>query len=234
MGVLHTGRYEGKLMWVHHTHDASLWPMQGIGMKNNVEKEYGREAAHKKFRLRWTENAEHIPPQMAASPPGRANTTWLVNYQPIIEQCLADLAAWVEQGIEPPDTQFELRDGEIILPKTAAKRGGIQPVVSVTANGGLRAEVGVGETVALAMTAETPPGAGTIVGVQWDFDGTGAYPRKETLDGKSARASFSTSHSYDKPGTYFVTALVESHRDGKVDATSRRISNVASARVVVR
>ncbi|HEX4097672.1 MAG TPA: hypothetical protein VHX64_13160, partial [Caulobacteraceae bacterium] len=51
MGVLHTGRYEGKLMWVHHTHDASLWPMQGIGMKNNVEKEYGREAAHKKFRL---------------------------------------------------------------------------------------------------------------------------------------------------------------------------------------
>ena len=49
-------------MWVHHTHDASLWPMQGIGMKNNVEKEYGKEEAHKRFRLRWTENAEHVPP----------------------------------------------------------------------------------------------------------------------------------------------------------------------------
>jgi hypothetical protein len=234
MGVLHTGRYEGKLMWVHHTHDASLWPMQGIGMKNNVEKEYGKEEAQKRFRLRWTENAEHVPPWMAASPPGRANSTWLVNYQPVIEQCLADLAAWVEDGVEPPETRFELRDGEIILPKTAAERGGIQPVVSVTANGGLRAEVGVGETVNLQMTAETPAGAGTIVGVQWDFDGTGTYPKHEAVDGKSAAVSFSTSHSYDKPGTYFVTALVESHRHGKVDATSRRVPNVASARVVVR
>ena len=31
MGVPHTGRFEGKMLWVHHTHDASLWPSQGIG-----------------------------------------------------------------------------------------------------------------------------------------------------------------------------------------------------------
>jgi hypothetical protein len=234
MGVLHTGRYEGKLMWVHHSHDASLWPVQGIGFKNNVEREYGAAEAHKKFRLRWTENAEHVPPQMAASPPGRANTTWLVNYQPIIEQCLVDLAAWVEDGVEPPDTAFELRDGEIILPKNASERRGIQPVIAVTANGGLRAEVGVGQPVSLAMTAETPPGAGTVVGVKWDFDGSGSYPRQEAVDGKSSAVSFSTTHSFDQPGTYFVTAMVESHRQGQVDAKARRISNVASARVVVR
>jgi hypothetical protein len=43
----------------------------------------------------------------------------------------------------------------------------------------------------------------------------------------------STAHSYDKPGTYFVTALVHSHRDGEVGATSRRIPNLAQLRVVV-
>jgi hypothetical protein len=91
----------------------------------------------------------------------------------------------------------------------------------------------VGETVNLQMNAEAPAGAGTVVGVQWDFDGSGAYPKREAVDGKSAAVSFSTNHSFDKPGTYFVTALVESHRDGKIDAVNRRIPNVASARVVV-
>jgi len=29
MGTVHTGRYDGKLMWVHHRHDSSLWPSEG-------------------------------------------------------------------------------------------------------------------------------------------------------------------------------------------------------------
>lgn len=233
MGVRHTGRYEGKLMWVHHTHDASLWPPQGLGFKTNVEREYGVEGAREKFRLRWTENAEHVPPAMAASAPNRANTTWLVNYQPIIEQCLADLISWVEDGVDPVDTAFEYRDGAIILPDTAAERRGIQPVVSVTANGAARADVKAGQEVKLRVHAETPPGAGTIISVQWDFDGSGSYPESAKVDGTQAAVTLSTTHTYDAPGTYFVTALVESHRDGDVSATSRRISNVASARIVV-
>lgn len=234
MGVKHTGRYEGKLMWVHHTHDSSLWPPQGLGFKANVEKEYGIEEAHNKFRLRWTENAEHVPPVMAASAPSRANTTWLVNYQPIIEQSLADLAAWVEDGVDPVDTAFEYRDGAIVLPDTAAERRGIQPVVSVTANGSVRTEVNVGEEFTLTVHAEVPPGAGTVIGVEWDFDGSGSYPQSEKVDGTASSVSLSTTYKYDKPGTYFATALVESHRDGDIAATSRRIPNVASARIVVR
>lgn len=233
MGVLHTGRFEGKMMWVHHTHDASLWPVQGIGMKNNVEREYGAVEAAKKFRLRWTENAEHVPPQMAASAPGRANNTWLIDYQPVIEQCLSDLIDWVEKDVDPIGTQFSLVDGQIVLPPTAKERGGIQPVVSVTANGNARADVRVGENVALAVKAEVPEGTGKIIGVKWDFDGTGTYPQKEAVDGKQRVLAFSTQHSFAKPGTYFVTALVESHREGDVNAKSRRVSNVASARVVV-
>jgi hypothetical protein len=234
MGTVHTGRFDGKLMWVHHTHDSSLWPSQGIGMKNNVERERGVEEAKQYFRLRWTENAEHVPPQMAASAPGRANNTWLVEYGPIIEQSLADLADWVEQGIEPAGTNFSYENGKITLPPTAAGRGGIQPVVSVTANGAARAEARPGEEVTLAVHAEVPPGAGTIIGVKWDFDGSGTYPVVHDVDGTARAIDVETTHAYDRPGTFFATALVEAHRDGDVTATARRVPNLASARVVVR
>ncbi|MCU1345473.1 MAG: hypothetical protein JWL70_1739, partial [Acidimicrobiia bacterium] len=83
MGTVHSAEYQGKLMWVHHTHDSSLWPSQGIGMKGNVERVYGAEEAAKKFKLRWTENAEHGPPQMMAPHGSRASNTWLVNPEPV-------------------------------------------------------------------------------------------------------------------------------------------------------
>jgi hypothetical protein len=233
MGSRHTGRFEGKLLWVHNTHDASLWPSQGIGMKNNVERERGPEKAKEYFCLRWTENAEHGPVQMVLSAPGRNANTWLIDYQPAIEQSLVDLAAWVEQGIRPTDTNFEYADGKVTLPPNAAKRGGIQPVVHVAANEASRAEAKVGEEVTLQVHAEVAPGAGTIIAVKWDFDGSGAYPYAHDVDGTGATIDLTTTHAWDRPGTYFATALVESHRDGDVKATARRIPNLASARIVV-
>lgn len=233
MSTCHTGKFDGKMLWIHHTHDSSLWPSQGIGMKNNVEREVGYEEGRKHFRLRWLDNAEHIPPMLAAAPANRANVTWLVDYLPMVEQGLVDLAAWVEQGIEPAETQFEYLDGEIILSSNAVERGGVQPVVAVTANGKSRAEVKAGKAVNLEVSAEVPAGTGTIISVLWDFDGSGSYPEKPDVDGTASKLTLNTQHTYDKPGTYFVTALVESHREGDVNATCRRIPNVASARVVV-
>lgn len=233
MGVHYSGQYEGKLMWVHHTHDASLWPPQGLGYKGAVERVYGFEGAAERFRLRWTENAEHVPPAMAAAQPGRANNTWLIDYQPVIEQCLVDLAAWVEEGVEPAGTAFAYTDGKVTLPDDATERGGIQAVVRVTADGAARAAVRVGEEVILAVHAAVPPGAGTIVAVRWDLDGSGTYPLSCEVDGTDAVIEHSITHRFDTPGTYFATALVESHRDGDVQASSRRIPNLASARIVV-
>jgi hypothetical protein len=233
MGTVHTGQFPGKMMWVHHTHDASLWPSQGVGMKNNVERERGPEEAKQHFRLRWADNAEHVPAAFVPNMPNRASNTWLIDYCPVIEQSLADLAAWVEEGIEPADTAFQYLDGKITLPSTAAERGGIQPVVSVTANGASRIEVAVGEEFTVQVDAEVPNGAGAIIGVKWDFDGSGSYPFAHDVDGTNAKVALSTTHAFDRPGTYFVTALVESHRDGDVKAVARRIPNLASARVVV-
>jgi Tannase and feruloyl esterase len=233
MGVSYTGQFDGKLLWIHHTHDSSLWPSQGIIYKGAVLNAQGPKAAAEKFRLQWTQNAEHIPPTYLPNSSKRATATWLIDYFPIIEQGLADLIQWVEEGVAPPNTAFEFVDGQVRLPVTASERGGVQPVVNVTANGGLRAEVKAGETVQLEVAAEVPANGGTIVSAAWDFDGWGSFPFHHELDGSDTSVHLSTTHTYDMPGTYFATALVHSNREGKVDAEFRRLPNLASARIVV-
>ena len=234
MGVGYSGQYPGKLLWVHHTHDASLWPASGMAYRTAVMRSQGEEGMRLRFRQRWVHNAEHVPPAALPSKPGRATNTWLVNYQPYIEQSLADLVAWVEKGIDPVETAFDYTDGKVTLPPTAAERKGIQPVVRATANGAQRAEVRVGEPVTLSVDADVPPGAGTIVSVEWDFDGSGSYPfRHEGIDGSAPSISLATTYSYDRPGEFFATALVHSHRDSDVATQFRRIPNLSQVRVVV-
>ena len=233
MGVSYTGQFEGKLLWIHHTHDSSLWPTQGIIYRGAVLNAQGAAASAEKFRLQWTQNAEHIPPTFLPNSSKRATSTWLVDYFPIIEQGLADLIKWVEEGVAPSNTTFDFVDGQVRLPAAASERGGIQPVVNVTANGGLRAEIKAGESVQLEVVAEVPPNGGTIVSVAWDFDGWGSFPLQHDVDGSDTSVRLSTTHTYDTPGTYFATALVHSNREGKVDAEFRRLPNLASARIVV-
>jgi hypothetical protein len=111
----------------------------------------------------------------------------------------------------------------------------VQPVVSVTANGGSLATVSVGEPVTLSVHAEAPAAGGTIVSVQWDFDSKGTYPYSDpSVDGSATSVTLTTTHTYSEPGTYFATALVASHVDGDVSTPHRRLQNLASARVVVK
>ena len=77
-------------------------------------------------------------------------------------------------------------------------------------------------------------GAGTIIAADWDFDGTGAFPFQHAeVDGSASSVKLSTTHTFDRPGEYFVTGRVHSHRNGDVKAVACRIPNVAQARVVV-
>src|SRR3546814_11939392 len=86
---------------------------------------------------------------MVPAQPNRSAANWLITFQGIIEQSLQDLIDWVEEGKVPAGTNFAFSDGKINLPPTAAERGGIQPVVSVTAGGSARLEAKVGEMVEL-------------------------------------------------------------------------------------
>lgn len=235
MGNSYSGQYEGKLLWVHHTHDASLWPSQGVIYEQAVHDAQGPERAAERFRLRWSENAEHVPPMMVSAAGSRAANTWLIDYAPIIEQSLADLIAWVEDDVVPAGTNYTFDSGKVTLPPVAADRGGVQPVVHVTANGSTRTEIGVGEAVELEVRAEAPPGAGGIIDIQWDFDGSGTFPyRVDGIDGTESAVATATKHTYETPGEYFATALVHSHVDGDVAAVHRRLPNLAQARIIVR
>src|SRR3546814_7273539 len=101
MGVPYCGQYDGKLMWIHATHDSSLWPPQGLSYKRAVDQAQGPTGAEENFRIRWTENAEHTPPMMVPAQPNRSAANWLITFQGIIEQSLQDLIDRVEEGKVP-------------------------------------------------------------------------------------------------------------------------------------
>src|SRR3546814_13758669 len=75
--------------------------------------------------------------------------------------------------------------------------------------------------VELEVRTEVPPGAGTIIAVEWDFDGQGKYPFGHEVSGKDSALTLSTSNEFDQPGTYFPTARVVSHREGDIDEIGR-------------
>jgi hypothetical protein len=234
MGVCYSGQYKGKLIWIHHTHDSSVWPAWGTLYHRAVVQAQGQNGAAERFRIRWTEFAEHGPYDMVPAEPNRVASTRLIDFRGITEQSLIDLVDWVEHGIEPVGTNYVYGDGRVILPATAADRGGIQPVASATANGAVRADVAAGDTVTLEVHAAAPPKAGTIVSVEWDFDGSGTFPfRHPDVDGTATDVTLSTSHTYERPGTYFATARVTSHRNGDVEDPHCRIETLGQARIVV-
>jgi hypothetical protein len=233
-GGRNTAKFEGKMLWYQHTHDTAVWPSPAFYYARELKKALGDKGFRERYRLRFTEHAHHIPapgiPKGAAPVP----TTRLIDYMPQIEQGLHDLVAWVEKGVEPAETHADYRDGKVVIAATAAERGGIQPVVRATANGAARADVKTGEAVTFAVDAEVPAGAGTLIAVEWDFDGAGAYPFKHpAIDGKMRALKLETTHAFDRPGTYFAAVRAVSHRDGDMAATSRRIENLGRVRVVV-
>jgi len=127
-------------------------------------------------------------------------------------------------------------DGQVQVPPTAAERKGIQPVVTLTANGGERADVRVGEPVTFSAGIEVPPGTGVVVGAEWDFEGLGDYPIKEQFDpGRRAdRLTLQRTHTFTRPGTYFPALRASSQHPGDAGTIFARPQNLGRVRVVVQ
>lgn len=241
VGVSMSGEFDGKLIYVGSVNDsmstATAWPVTYAG---RVRRRLG-STAKDRLRVWMNDHATHI--QASDRPPGAVPvaTTRLVDWIGSVEQALTDLIAWVERGIDPPgDTRFELVDSQIRLPATATERGGLQPVVSaevVTAGVAGEGSVSVvsGQEVRLRATAEVPPGAGHIVSVEWDLDGTGTFPVVDTaVDGTSSSVRSEIRHVYLDPGTYFPCVRVTAHREGDRRARHGLVPNLARVRVEVR
>jgi hypothetical protein len=234
-----SGRFEGKMLYVQPTLDAQVWVNSSWSLHRLVQRQLG-DSVDEQFRLWFVENSPHGSPDFLgpALTDEKDPGVWLsrlVSYDGVTSQALRELVRWVEDGVAPRtygDYEFT-RDGELVLPHDAAERGGVQPVVSATANGGIRADVRAGEDVTLRGVAEQPPGAGSIAAAEWDFEGRGAWAyRDDTVDGSRSSITTTVTHVYDEPGTYFASFRVGARCDD-APASSLLIENLARVRIVV-
>jgi Tannase and feruloyl esterase len=235
VGVRAQARFDGKLIYVGSVHDSMTntlgWP---VTYADQVRAHLGAAAAGR-LRVWLNDNATHI--QGSERPVGStpAATTRLVDWIGSVEQAVDDLVAWVETGRTPPsDTAFRHTDGQLQLPRHAADRGGLQPVVTASANGATAVQAAAGAPVSLAVHAEVPPRAGYLIRVEWDFDGSGTWPcQHPDVDGTASRFDGSVEHVFRVPGTYFPAVRVTAHRFGDTSAERGLIPNVARVRVDV-
>ena len=225
-GTVQTGAIEGKMIVVSCLLDREAVPWQADWYRTKVQEHLGA-ALDDCFRLWYVDRALHG--DVAA----QEHPTQSVSYVGVLQQALRDLSAWVERGVAPPpSTSYDVDDGQVIVPTTARARGGVQPVVTLTADGVARAGVRAGDEVVLRVEVEVPPGTGHIVAVEWDLDGSATYATPETV-APQPRVELERRHRFTQPGTHFVTVRVASQRDGDPSTPFARLSNLARTRVVV-
>jgi hypothetical protein len=225
-GSVPNGRIHGKMLLLEAALDIDALPWQADWYRTQVKAQLGSQFEDN-FALWFIAHAQHDNP---ATPKVRAHA---VSFAGALQQALRDLSAWVERGTRPADTQYEIIDSQVHLPADATARKGIQPVIELRANGGVRADVKVNQPVTFTAIIEVPPNAGKVVAAQWDFEGAGNYPVAERLDIPQAVVSLSATHSYSKPGTYFAVLRAASQRRGDAKTPYGRIQNLARVRVVV-
>jgi hypothetical protein len=225
-GHLQTGRFTGKMIVVACLLDREAFPWQADWYRSKVREHLG-ERADDHFRLWYVDNALHADEESQEHP---AHT---VSYLGVLHQALRDLSDWVETGRAcAPSTTYTITEGQVHVPALAGDRGGVQPVVTLTVDGGVRADVQAGQEVRLAAVAEVPPGVGKIVAVEWDLDGSGSFSAVDPLD-PAEKVTAERRLTLAGPGTHFVTVRVASQREGDRSTPYARMYNLARVRVVV-
>ena len=225
-GAVLRGHIHGKVLAVDALMDIDALPWQADWYRSKVKDALGsRFEDH--FAIWFIDHAQHDDPM---TPQAQAHT---VSYRGALQQALRDVAAWVEKGVRPSETRYAVIDSQVHVPATAAARQGVQPVVTLAANGGERAEASVGQAVDFEAIIETPAGAGKVVAAEWDFEGLGAYAATARIDTPQARVRLVATHAYDKPGTYYAVLRATAQRQGDAATPYGRVQNIARVRIVV-
>lgn len=220
-GTVQRGDFEGRMIVVESLADREAYPWQADWYRTKVREHRGED----RLRVWMTENALHGDYEQQEHP------DHTISYLGQLNQALRDVAAWVEDGIEPPaSTAYTVSDGQVLVPAGAAERRGIQPVVTLRIDGHERIDIRAGEAVTLTAHAQTP-GIGSIVAMQWDAEGTGTFTADAVDPGAEVLAELR--HVYSEPGVYFATVRVSAHRDGRTDTPFAQLHNLARVRVVV-
>src|SRR4051812_13194593 len=196
-GTVQSGRFSAKMIVVEALMDEAAYPWQAAWYEDLIRRVQG-DAADSRFRLYFVDHAMHMAPMDMPGDARPVGSTRYLSYGGVLQQALFDLAAWAEQGIAPPaSTSYEIQDGQVHVPTRAAERRGLQPVVTLTAGGRDRIDVRVGEEVEFVGDIEVPPGTGTVVSAEWDFDGSGEYAvQDDTLDGSASLCTVRATFAY--------------------------------------
>jgi len=220
------GSISGKLIAVSNLTDTDALPLHTDWYRQRVEESLG-DAVADSYRVYFTENADHQD-----APVSGTRATHLVDWYGMVEQALRDVAAWAEDGVAPPaSTEYEIVDGQVVVPDAAAERHGIQPTLTLAVDGGKAVTVLAGHPVSFAADVQVPEGAGEVVAVAWDFDGDGEYAAP--VAGRAAMPAPEATTVYDEPGTYLAAVQVSTERTGDATAVHALAKNLDRVRVTV-
>jgi len=234
-GIRQTGRLEVKTIVLENLADGNSYPYVAGFYEQMVTKALGPRETEKMFRVYYQENGIHGA--FLDSLPGKFGTL-VIPTGGILNQALLDLADWVERGVAPrPSTRYRIDSmNQVVVPTTAKERGGLQPLVHLSANGKDRAEVGVNQPIKLVGKIEMPPGAGKIVEYDYYVGGSDyTFEPATKLAKPQTRVSLTRTISFPNPGEYVITLRTAGQRDGKGDASGTTpLINCDRVRVVVR
>ena len=223
-GAPYDGNINMKTIMICNLSDVDALPWDGDWYRQRVIKSDKEDD----FRLWYNENADHIDDL-------EPRTHRLVQYVGIIHQAVRDVSDWVENGVEPSKTSSYsiVNGGQISLEQDAFLRGGIQPAVELTVNGGARADVFTGRNMDFAAKAQLTSGGGVIVRLEWDPNGTGNFTETDFETASDGSVSVNAKFSYADAGTYFPQVRVTTHRTGDAATPYANVQNLGRARVVV-
>jgi hypothetical protein len=229
-GGVATGNFHGKMIMLASTMDMQAYSWSADWYR----KQAAKAGLTGNYRLWISDNADHDPFSSDLNP------DYIVGYNGEMYQALLDLDAWVGQGKAPAaTTNYKVSSlHQLSVTAPAGQRGGIQPALSLTAqskNSKPTNSITVrkGATVQLVVKAATPPGAGRVVRVEWDFTSSQKFT-KAKLAKASKSVTATASHRFTKKGTYFVVVRVSAERSGDANAAYTLVKNLARVRVVVR
>ena len=226
-GTVQTGRFEGKMIVVESLLDREALPWQADWYRARVHEHFG-DATDEHFRLWFTDNALHGDDEAQESP------THTVSYLGLLQQALRDVSRWVEEDVAPPpSTSYAVADGQVVVPAEASRRGGIQPVVSLSVNDSQRADAVAETTWSSAPRPRSRAETGFIVALEWDLDASGRFSVMEAVEA-APRLIVERRFSFAEAGTYFPTVRVVAQRDANRTTPYARLQNLARVRVVVR
>lgn len=216
-GTIQNGEFNGKMIVIQTLADTEAYPWGADWYASKVREAKGEDFENE-FRLYFIEHGTHGS-----------------GFTGALRQSLRDVAAWAEDGVAPPSsTNYEVADGQVLVPETAAERMGIQPVVSLTVGGGDRIDIRVGETVQFDARIVAPPSSGEVVFAEWQLEGPRSAAVEADLVGAPAESvSAQASHTYTEPGTYFPRIVAYAEREGDTDEIVTQVENWDSVRVVV-